>query len=210
MSLAQTERAALADLFGTLGPDQPTLCEGWDTRDLLIHLLIRERSPLGAIGNRVSALNSFTEKAAADYAARPWAELIEEYRSGPPVWNPTTWGKLDDLTNSGEMFIHHEDARRGQIGWQPREFDAATGHELIRMVESGLSRLAVRSSAVGVVAVVPGAAEPVTLKKGEPIVTLAGEAGEIVLWLSGRDACRVEMTGDDAAVATLRKVKRGV
>ena len=50
MNLAHTERAALADLFAALGPDQPTLCEGWDTQDLLIHLLIRERSPLGAVG----------------------------------------------------------------------------------------------------------------------------------------------------------------
>jgi hypothetical protein len=41
MNLATTERAALADLFVTLGPDQPTLDEGWDTRDLLVHLLVR-------------------------------------------------------------------------------------------------------------------------------------------------------------------------
>ena len=53
MSLAQSERAQLADLFVTLGPDQPTLCEGWDTQDLLVHLLVRERSVLGAVGNQV-------------------------------------------------------------------------------------------------------------------------------------------------------------
>ena len=45
MNLAKSERAALADLFVTLGPDQPTLCEGWDTKDLLVHLLVRERRP---------------------------------------------------------------------------------------------------------------------------------------------------------------------
>ena len=141
MNLARSERAALADLFGALGPDQPTLCDGWDTRDLLIHLLVRERSPLGAVGGQVSALKGFTERAAADYTGQPWAELIETYRSGPPAWNPAGWGKLDELTNSGEMFIHHEDARRGQVGWQPREFDAATVVELTKMVRSRLSKL---------------------------------------------------------------------
>ena len=36
--------------------------------------------------------------------------------------------------------------------------------------------------------------EPITLKSGEPVVTLTGEPGEIVLWLSGRDACRSSST----------------
>jgi uncharacterized protein (TIGR03085 family) len=209
MNLAHTERAQLADLFAVLGPDQPTLCEGWDTKDLLIHLLIRERSPLGAVGNRVPLLKGFTDKAGAEYADRPWAELIQEYRSGPPAWNPAGWGKLDELSNAGEMFIHHEDARRGQVGWQPREFDAETVAELTKMAGSTLSKLAVRSSPVGVTADMPGS-EPVVLKRGDPMVTLVGQPGELLLWLSGRDDCRVELVGDDEAVASLRKVKRGV
>ena len=49
MSLASRERAQLTDLFGEVGPDAPTLCEGWDTRDLAAHLHLRETSPL-AIG----------------------------------------------------------------------------------------------------------------------------------------------------------------
>ena len=48
------------------------------------------------------------------------------------------------------------------------------------------------------------------LKTGDPTVTLVGEPGEMLLWLSGRDDCRVELVGDDEAVASLRKVKRGV
>src|SRR5690606_1471098 len=43
---ASRERAALCDLLSRLGPDQPTLCEGWTTRDLAAHLLLRERRPL--------------------------------------------------------------------------------------------------------------------------------------------------------------------
>ena len=210
MSLAKTERAALADLFVELGPDQPTLCEGWQTRDLLVHLLVRERSPMGAIGNQVSALHGFTDKAAADYARQPWPELIELYRSGAPAWNPTGWGKLDELTNNGEMFIHHEDARRGQPDWAPRSLDDATSKVLADMVDSGLSKLALRHATVGVTAELPD--RTVTLKKAPEAgstVTLVGEPGEVVLWISGRDAARVEFRGDDEAVAALRNVRRG-
>ena len=209
MNLAESERAALADLFVALGPEEPTLCEGWNTRDLLIHLLVRENNPAGAIGERVPLLHGATEKAQADYAQRPWSELIEKYRSGPPSWNPTGWGKIDELANSGEMFIHHEDARRGQVGWEPRQFDAETTAALKKLVVSSMSKLALRKSPVGVVAVLPGP-EPVNLKSGEPTVTITGEPGEMLMWLAGRDACRVDFGGDASAIGTLATVKRGI
>ena len=44
-SVAATERADLCDLFRAVGPDAPTLCEGWTTRDLAAHLVVRERRP---------------------------------------------------------------------------------------------------------------------------------------------------------------------
>nr|BFE88977.1 hypothetical protein GCM10020093_115780 [Planobispora longispora] len=43
MTYARAERAALSDLFARLGPDAPTLCEGWTTFDLAAHLVLRER-----------------------------------------------------------------------------------------------------------------------------------------------------------------------
>ena len=77
------------------------------------------------IGSASRCCSGAAEKAEADYAKRPWAELIEKYRSGPPGMEPDGWGKLDELTNGGEMFIHHEDARRGRSAgnrgsWTPR------------------------------------------------------------------------------------------
>jgi uncharacterized protein (TIGR03085 family) len=208
MSLARTERAALADLFAQVGPDQPTLCEGWQTLDLLIHLLVRERDPLGAVGAQVTPLHGFTEKAQDGYRGRSWAELIREYRGGPPAWNPTGWGPLNDLTNGGEMFIHHEDVRRGQPGWRPRELGPADTAELTRIATSGLSKLALRRADCGIVARMPGR-DPVVLRKGEPAVTLTGDPGEIVLWVSGRDAVDIEFDGEPAAVGSLRVLQRG-
>ena len=36
--MAQRERQQLADLMASVGPDAPTLCEGWTVRDLAAHL----------------------------------------------------------------------------------------------------------------------------------------------------------------------------
>jgi uncharacterized protein (TIGR03085 family) len=208
MTLAQTERHALADLFGTLGPDQPTLCEGWNTKDLLIHLIVRDGRPDVAIGKMVKPLAGHADKVEADYAARPWVDLIEVYRSGPPGWNPMGWGKVDELANGGEMFIHHEDARRGQPDWKPRVFDSATTATLADMVDSGMSKLMLRKSSVGVQAKLP-TGQTVELKKGPKTVTLSGEPGEILLYLSGRRAAEVELSGDPDGIAAFGGVKKG-
>ncbi len=47
---AQSERAALCDMFEAVGPDVPTLCDGWTARDLAAHLVVRERRPDAALG----------------------------------------------------------------------------------------------------------------------------------------------------------------
>ena len=44
-TLARAERHALCDLLIEVGPDAPTLCEGWSTFDLAAHLVVRERRP---------------------------------------------------------------------------------------------------------------------------------------------------------------------
>ena len=62
MSITDNERAEMCDLFASVGPDAPTLCEGWNTSDLLAHLLVRERRPDAAAGIAVP----FLRKHAAD------------------------------------------------------------------------------------------------------------------------------------------------
>jgi uncharacterized protein (TIGR03085 family) len=73
MSLASRERTALCDLFAEVGPDAPTLCEGWDTRDLAAHLHLRETSPL-ALGILLTPLAGAMERRQREMA------------SGPPGW----------------------------------------------------------------------------------------------------------------------------
>ncbi|MHB1139691.1 MAG: maleylpyruvate isomerase N-terminal domain-containing protein, partial [Microthrixaceae bacterium] len=48
---ARRERAELCELFEIVGPDVATLCEGWTTRDLAAHLVVRERRPDAALAS---------------------------------------------------------------------------------------------------------------------------------------------------------------
>src|SRR4051794_3718951 len=81
--LARAERAALCDLALQLGEDQPTLCEGWTVKDLVVHLLVRERSP-AAVGIVVPPAARLTTLASRRRARQPFAELVETLRGGPP------------------------------------------------------------------------------------------------------------------------------
>src|SRR6266496_1286185 len=123
MADSTDERAALCDLFEELGPDEPTLCEGWRTRDLAAHLVVRERRPDAAAGIMLKPFAGYTRHVQDGYAGKPWAELVELVRSGPPALSPTRIPAVDRLVNSVELFIHHEDVRRAQPSWQPRDPD---------------------------------------------------------------------------------------
>ncbi len=59
---ARSEREALTELMSTLGPDAPTLNEGWTTRDLAAHLVVRERRPDAAAGIVVPPLGGYAER----------------------------------------------------------------------------------------------------------------------------------------------------
>ena len=62
MSVAQHERAALVETLRSVGPDAPTLCGGWTTRDLTAHLVLREYRLDAAPGITVPALAGYTTK----------------------------------------------------------------------------------------------------------------------------------------------------
>jgi uncharacterized protein (TIGR03085 family) len=207
-SVAATERAALCDLFEELGPNEPTLCTGWETRDLAAHLVIRERRLDGAPGILLKPLAGYTKRVQDSYARRPWRELVDLVRGGPPVWWPTRLPALDSAVNSIEFFIHHEDARRGQEGWEPRKPDADRDTTLWTGLGRA-SRLTLRRSPVGLVLRRP-TGEEVVVKRGPTTVTVTGEPGELLLFATGRDAARIEYEGEQAAIAVVQGLRRGL
>jgi uncharacterized protein (TIGR03085 family) len=193
---ARRERLALADLLADLGPDQPTLCAGWTTGDLAAHLVVRDRRPDGSAGIIVPALREHGERVRKAQLAKPYATTLAELRT-PPWWSPVSNPLVEGLTNTGEFFIHHEDARRGQEDWEPRPLaieDAAALWKQARFrARMALRRLRapirVRADGFGEVAV--GGPDHVTVLSGTP--------GELTLFLSGRQqAAQVEIAGPAA------------
>jgi uncharacterized protein (TIGR03085 family) len=190
---AREERAALCDLLADLGPDQPTLCTGWTTRDLAAHVFVRERRPLAALGVVARPLAGYLARVQSGVAARPFPELVEAIRR-PPGWSPTALEPVDRAVNSLEMFIHHEDARRAQPDWQPRELPAG----LERALWARLRRYAglrLRRFPAALVIDAPGHGQLRTGRGGDEARLTAGP-GELAIFLTGRQrAARVELTG---------------
>lgn len=206
-SLARSERAALCDLLESVGPDAPTLCEGWTTLDLAAHLVVRERRIDTGPGLLVPALAGWTDRVRKQAKTRGLERLVKDIRSGPPPWSPMRWA--DEAVNGMEYFIHHEDIRRAQPGWEPRDLPADLDAELWKRVASG-AKLAVRRAPVGVVLERPDGTS-VVARSGEPSVAVVGAPSEIALFTSGRQsAARVEMRGDEEAVERLRQARLGV
>ena len=137
-ALAADERRALADLLDEVGPDAPACCAGWTTAHLAAHLIMQERRPdampgyalemvpgLARLGGWAHRVEDATRTRSA-FLRRPWSRSV---RSGAPRWSPLTWPGLRQL-NVPEFAIHHEDVRRAQPGWSPRELPATVQDRL--------------------------------------------------------------------------------
>ncbi|MFQ6193555.1 TIGR03085 family metal-binding protein [Streptomyces sp. NPDC000405] len=206
---AQRERLLLADLLETVGPDAPTLCEGWRARDLAAHTVVRERRPDAAAGVVIKPLAGRLERVQEEFAAKPYEELIQLIRTGPPRTSPFALKQVDEAANTVEFFVHTEDVRRAQPDWTPREPDPVFADALWSRLER-TARLVGRKSPVGLVLRRPDGRTAVA-QKGAPVVTVTGEPGELLLFAFGRqDAARVELAGEDTAIAKLRAASLGL
>jgi uncharacterized protein (TIGR03085 family) len=201
-SLARAERSVLADLLAQVGPEHPTLCAGWVTRDLAAHLVVRERRPDAAPGIVVPGWNRWTDRVTRSLSRTAgYAELVRKVREGPPPWMPLGFPAADDALNLLEMYVHTEDIRRASPGWKPRSLPPALEDALWRRLRA-TARALFRRATVGVLLRRADAAGQLTAHAGEPSVTLAGKPSELVLYAYGRKAhAVVEVHGEPRAVA---------
>jgi uncharacterized protein (TIGR03085 family) len=203
------ERRELCDLFGDLGPDAPTCCEGWATIDLAAHLVVRERKPQAALGilggERFQGL---LERVTAKVLATGYPAIVERVRNGPPL-GPFAVPGLRSLINLNEYVVHHEDVRRAN-GLGPRTDREDLQDALWGLLRRGAA-LQLRSVRKEVtVRLAPPGRESVTVGSG-PEVTVSGEPVELILYLMGRKAvAEVELSGDPAAVATIKAAQLGI
>ena len=212
--VARAERSELCDLFLEVGPDAPTLCAGWTTRDLAAHLAVREGRPDAAAGILGGPLSGHAASVQQSYADRPWNDLVATVRTGPPLYSPMRWA--DGLANLFEFAVHHEDVRRatpplpdGSPSWQPRELPPGE-QDIIWSRLTKATRLLARKVPVGLVLERSDTGERHVAKAGSPAVTLTGEPLEILLRLFGRRAVVLDISGDEAAVERFASARLGV
>ncbi|WP_225831300.1 TIGR03085 family metal-binding protein [Streptomyces sp. NK08204] len=206
-TFAKRERLLLADLLETAGPDAPTLCEGWRTRDLAAHVVVRERRPDAAGGTLIKPLAARLEKVMDEYAAKPYEELIQLIRTGPPRFSPFALKQIDEAANIVEFYVHTEDVRRAQPDWSPRELDAVFQDALWSRLER-TARLLGRGVPTGLVLRRPNGQTAVA-HRGTPVVTATGEPSELLLFAFGRQsAARVDLDGETEAITRLHESRR--
>ncbi|GAA1241238.1 TIGR03085 family metal-binding protein [Kitasatospora nipponensis] len=201
---ARTERERLAELLAAAGPDAPTLCAGWRTRELAAHLVLREARPDAAAGIQLRPLGGWTRRVQDGYARRPYEELVRRFRAGPPRLSPFALPGADEAANTVEYFVHAEDVRRA-VPWEPRELDGALAEALWRRVPlTARFELAKRTPVRLVLAHRDGR----NLTVGQKLrgtVRVTGDPGELLLFAFGRGAqSAVTVTGWPKELAALR------
>jgi uncharacterized protein (TIGR03085 family) len=188
-----------------VGPDAPTLCDPWDTRRLLAHLVVRERS-IWALGVQVKPLAGFTERSMQEWEGKEFDALVERFRSPGVV--PMALPGMEAGLNTLEHLVHHEDIRRAQPGWKPRlldEADEASIWSSVKLFGRGIARRA------GVPVRIEWDSRAATLRRGDDPVVLRARPTELALLLSGRGrVADVDYDGPPADVAAVRGADFGV
>jgi uncharacterized protein (TIGR03085 family) len=195
LPLDMRERLELCDLLAELGPDAPTLCEGWTTLDLAAHLVLREH------------FARWTDERMSVEKAKGLPVLIDRLRGGAPVV-PWRLPGIRTLLNGVEYFIHHEDVRRAN--GLDRRVDRPDLEALAWRMTGFIGRRVARQ-------IRPHGLE-LRRSEGEPRqfgsaggAVLSGEPTELLLYLAGRrDAAQVRLDGGADAVAALRDAHIGV
>ncbi|MDR4532508.1 TIGR03085 family metal-binding protein [Glutamicibacter sp. PS] len=188
MDLVHASRIALAEALLAAGPDAPTLCEGWRSRHLAAHLVLRENSWLSA-GTVIGPLSGRLEKKIdqlAESARRPesYTALVRRFRLGPAKLSPFSLPAVADAANISEFFVHTEDVRRARAQWTPRVLDA----DYERILWRSLTRqgsLLYRKAKFGVMLALPDGRR-FAARKGDNAVVITGTVSELMLHAYGR------------------------
>jgi uncharacterized protein (TIGR03085 family) len=209
--LDHREREELCDLLLELGPDAPTLCEGWTTADLAAHLVVRERDPRSMPGilRPAGRFGRYTEKLMARRKAKGYEAVVARIRKGAPLF-PWRVPGLRNLLNMNEYVVHHEDVRRAN-GRGPRTDRPDLDDAIWGLLRRG-AKFSTRSiKGVGVVLKRPPSGDEIVARKGTPAATLTGEPVDLLLYLLGRrGAAHVEITGPAEAIIAVKNAKLGI
>ena len=212
-TLARRERSALVRTLREVGPDAPTLCEGWTARDLPAHLVVREGRPDAAVGVLVPALAPRLEELRLRETERPWEELLGRIDGGAPWYSPFRYA--DQVANAAEYLVHHEDVLRAGGSWHEREFGAEDLDRIWSMATTVARTVLRRVPARVELRTPPG----VRMVRGTavstgaalaPAVSVVAPPVEMLLWAFGRDVVHVDVSGARDGIEALEGVDRGI
>lgn len=183
----QREREDLCALFLELGPDAPTLCEGWTTAHLAAHLVLREH------------FRRWTDERMEAERAKGYSTTVASLQRGAPLV-PWRLPGVRTVVNGVEYLIHHEDVRRAN--GRGRRTDRPDLDDLSwRMTGFIGRRLARKIRPFGLELRSPDGRSR-RLGSGSSVV-LSGPPTELLLYLSGRRSA-AEVTLDGAPDATAK------
>jgi uncharacterized protein (TIGR03085 family) len=209
---AAAERRSVADLLETLGPDQPTLCDGWTTFHLAAHLALRDRTPAAWPGLAMPRFAGHTERLLDRFMVEhTFDECVRLVRGGAPVWSPMGLPGLARVTNLLEYVVHHEDARRAQPEWLPRIVPTALADAVWAYLRPVVAMAAFRRAPDGVRLVRAHTGRAFTAARGAVTVTVEGDPIELLLYAFDRRAvARVDLRGPEDAIARLAAAPLGL
>ena len=200
----------MCDLMVEVGPDHPTLNEGWTVADLAAHVYVREHKPSTGPGLVLGgAFARHTDRIRLQALDRlGFDEVVARVRSGPP----TLLKPVNGVMNVNEYFIHHEDVRRGDGATGPRaETEVADLDEALWAMQGRGTRLLVRGLDDVDLTLARPSGETKHVGGGTRAATLTGRPTEISLFLSGRrDPAEVTIEGDEGASRELREGSLGL
>ena len=179
------ERRAFLSTLEDVGPDAPTLIDGWTAADMAAHIAGGELAAgvpvflarlLVRRGIDVTFLQRAGLKQQDRLAARGWSWALDRLRRDPPALVHRSPVAPVSLL---EVWVHHEDVRRAN-GRGP---DPARNYPELQDCLAVLKRY-----------------QRKTL--GSRSVSLEGPVGEAVLWMAGRSrVARVAVDADVAGIA---------
>ena len=189
-----------------MGPDAPTLCEGWTAADLAAHVYVRERRPDAALGVLpLGPVSAYTNRVMASVLRTySYDELLRKVSEVSPILRVA---HLDEAINVVEFFVHTEDVRRPNklpLREMPDEFERKIWSRMGRQARMSFRRAQAR------VRLVPTIGEPVEFGNGE-VVEVRGRPSELLLLAFNRKAdAKVEYGGSSAAIDALQSARLGL
>jgi len=203
-SIAKSERSGIAETLLKVGPDSATLCSGWTSFDLLIHLILREKRPDAAFGENIPFLKDKSQKLKAAIIAKGFEQAVEDFAKGPKLPSFFALPGVDAVANAFEFIVHHEDLLRAQPDYQIREIPSQQLETLWKWFTKS-APLYFRKAKMGLV--LESELGTYTIKTGKECLTLKGSVIDLILYAFGRKSVtNIEFSGDSELIELFKSL----